>query len=406
MSCCPPSITPDFADGGGGGGGGGGGVQSVIAGTNISVSGTATNPQINNNGVLSVTQGTNVTVSGTANNPIISSSGATPRPSFTIYVSPSGNDSTANGSLSLPFLTIQGAINFRNTLSNTVNTEIFIFAGTYTENLTVNFGNTYFYTDNSPYKDFKTVIINGTVNVDITNLTGQGSCEVCFTNLQFPSSSFITGSTANQGLNIGFNNCSISAWFLHNQNSSQSCTVQYFNCYLQHTGTEALVTSVGCNVQILRCEMLHSNATLNPIINIQNGGGGGSGSLNLQYTIIRSLTSSATAKPIIRYQNTSNSTTNNFLCYNTLTFTSSTTDTGNDKCCIQYNQTGSITVDTVAFNTFECDGAIYTGGQPYAIQKRGAGAVTFNVFGGNYGGQQAHKIDPAIVRVSNMVIAT
>lgn len=378
MSCCPPAITPDFADGGGGGGSGG--VQSVGAGTNITVSGTLTNPVIN-------------------------SSGSTPRPSFTIYVSPSGDNATANGSLSLPFKTIQGAINYRNTLSNTQNIEIFIFAGTYTENLTINYGNTYFYTNSSPYKDFKTVIINGTVNIDITNFTNQGSVEVCFTNLQWPSGSFTTGSTANQGLNIGFNNCSISSWFLHNQNFSQACGVSFYNCYLQHTGTEALVTSVGCNVIIYRCEMLHSNSTVNPIINIQNGGGGGSGALNLQYTFIRSTTTSATAQPIIRYQNTSASNQGNIMCYNTLNFSSQVVDTGTNKCCVQYNQTGAIIVEMMAFNTFDCDGASYTGGQPYAVQKRGAGTVAISVFGGNYGGQLAHRIDPAITRVSNMVLS-
>jgi hypothetical protein len=47
MSCCPPSIVPDFSDNGGGGGGGGGGVQSVNAGTNITISGTPTNPTVN-----------------------------------------------------------------------------------------------------------------------------------------------------------------------------------------------------------------------------------------------------------------------------------------------------------------------------------------------------------------------
>ena len=47
MSCCAPSITPDFAEDGGGGGGGGGGVQSVIAGTNVTVTGGSANPVIN-----------------------------------------------------------------------------------------------------------------------------------------------------------------------------------------------------------------------------------------------------------------------------------------------------------------------------------------------------------------------
>jgi hypothetical protein len=47
MSCCPPSVVPDFSDNGGGGGGGGG-VQSVNAGTGISITGTAIDPVINN----------------------------------------------------------------------------------------------------------------------------------------------------------------------------------------------------------------------------------------------------------------------------------------------------------------------------------------------------------------------
>jgi hypothetical protein len=377
MSCCPPSIVPDFADGGGGGGAG---------------------------GVQSVTGGTNITVTGTLANPVINSSGSTPRPAYTIFVSPSGDDLTADGSISLPFKTIQGGINFRNGLSNTANIEIFIFAGTYTENLTINSGNTYFTTNPSQYKDYKTVIINGTVIVDITNFTSQGSVEVCFAHLQWTSTSFITGSTANQGLQISFTNCYWSGFALHNQNSTQGCIVRYTDCYLQHTGTESLIISVGCSVQIWRCEMYHQNASINPIINIQNGGGGGSGSLNIQYCNIRSVTTSATAQPIIRFQNTSPSTSGNIMNYNSMTFTSSTVDVGQNKCCVQFFQTGAVTFDFVSFNSFDCDGAVYTGGQPYAIQKRGAGAVTFNVSGGNYGGQTAHTIDPAIVRTSSMIL--
>jgi len=376
MACCPPSITPDFSDGGGGGGGGGG-VQSVTAGTNI-------------------------TVTGTISNPIINSAGSTPRPSFTIYVSPNGDNATANGSLSLPFQTIQGAINFRNGLSNTQNIEIFINAGTYTENLTINTGNTYFTTSPQQFKDYKTVVINGTVIIDITNFTSQGSVEVCFSHLQWPSTSFITGSTANQGLQVGFINCYWSGFAVHNQSSTQTYSCRYVDCYIQNTGTEAVITSVGCLIQVLRCEILATNSTLNPVINIQNGNNNG-GNLNIQYCNVRSSTSSALAFPIIRYQNTSAST-GNIMCYNTLTFSSSTVDTGNNKCCVQYNQTGSITADFVAFNSFDCDGASYTGGQPYVIQKRGAGTVTYTVFGGNYGGQSAHTIDPAITRTSTMIL--
>jgi len=45
MSCCPPSITPDFSDGGGGNGIPY--VQTVGAGTNITISGTPTDPVVN-----------------------------------------------------------------------------------------------------------------------------------------------------------------------------------------------------------------------------------------------------------------------------------------------------------------------------------------------------------------------
>lgn len=372
----PPSIIPDYSDSGGGVSG----VQSITAGTNITVTGTPTDPIIN------------------------ASSSNVPRPSTIIYVSPSGNDTTANGSLSLPFLTIQGAINYRNTLSNTLNVEIFIFGGNYAENLSITVPNTFFTCNSAPYLGVKTVLITGTVTVNINVLTGQGSGEVSFTNIGWLSTGITTGSTVAQGLHVGFYNCFILGWALHNQDSPTTYSVRYYDTFLQHTGTEGLIISVGCLLQILRCELIHTNNTTNPIINIQNGGGGGSGSLNLQYTNIRSTTTSATAQPIIRYQNTSTSSSGNIMSYNTLTYTSQVVDTGFNKCCIQYNQTGAITVDMMSFNTFDCDGAIYTGGQPYAIQKRGAGAVTIAVFGGNFGGVQAHRIDPAITRTSTMIL--
>jgi len=55
--------------------GGGGGVDTVTAGTGISVTGTVTNPVINNAGVLTISAGTNISITGTAQNPIINSSG-------------------------------------------------------------------------------------------------------------------------------------------------------------------------------------------------------------------------------------------------------------------------------------------------------------------------------------------
>jgi hypothetical protein len=52
-----------------------GGVDTVTAGTAISLSGTASNPVINNTGVQTVTAGSNITNTGTATNPILNATG-------------------------------------------------------------------------------------------------------------------------------------------------------------------------------------------------------------------------------------------------------------------------------------------------------------------------------------------
>jgi len=76
--------------------GSGGTVQSVTAGTGISVTGTATNPIINNTGVLSVTGGSGVTITGTASAPIVNISGAAIA-SFSAYNSADDLNTTGSG---------------------------------------------------------------------------------------------------------------------------------------------------------------------------------------------------------------------------------------------------------------------------------------------------------------------
>jgi hypothetical protein len=363
------SVVPDYSDSGGSGGGG---VNSVNAGTGITITGTPTDP-------------------------IINSVGSVPRPSTIIYVSPSGDDATANGSLALPFLTIQGAINFRNTLSNTANIEIFIFGGNYVENLTITVPNTYFTCNPAPYSNIKTVSITGTVTVNISVLTGQGSGEVGFTNLNWLSTGITTGSTVAQGLNVSFYNCSILGWMLHNQDSPTTYSVRYFDCILQHNGTEALVISVGCVLTITRCELFHTNPTVNPIINIQNGGGGSGAILNLQYSTVRTNTTSSTPLSLIRFQNTSNSN-NHTMLHNSLFYTSQVSDTGGNKCCVQFNQTGQVNFEAFAYNLLDCGGATYSesGGLPQTIQRRNSGGVALGLFTGNYADPSAPRVSASI----------
>jgi len=384
MSQNVASVVPDYGDSGGSGGGG---VNSVSAGTGVTITGTATDPIIN-------AQPANV-----------------PRPSATIYVSPSGNDTTANGSISSPFLTIQGAINFRNTLSNIANVEIYIFSGNYTGPLIINTANTYLTGPPAPYREAKTVIISGNVTVDINTLTGQGGCEVGFTNLLFTSTQIVTGSSVEQGLLVNFMNCNISGWMQHNESTvTGTYSVRYYDCLLFWNGAEAIVTSVGCLLQIWRCEISHSASDTNPVINLQNGNGGSAAILNLQYTSIRSTTTSASAKPIIRYQNTATSNSNVML-HNSLYFTSSTVDTGAnlDKCCIQFNQTGAVNFETMSFNLLECEGAKFFIGAASTyetIQRRNTGTVNLGVLSTNFAGPTAFYINENIVKsVGQLVIS-
>lgn len=50
------------------------GVLSLTAGTNVSLTGTATNPVVNASGVQTVSAGTNISITGTATNPIVNAS--------------------------------------------------------------------------------------------------------------------------------------------------------------------------------------------------------------------------------------------------------------------------------------------------------------------------------------------
>lgn len=375
MSCCGENWLVPSADPGGGGGGGG--VNSVLAGTNVTITGTPTDPVVN-------------------------ASGSVSRPSATIYVSPSGDDLTADGSISKPFQTIPAALIFRNTLSNLDNVEIYIFSGTYAGPLTINTANTYLTGPPAPYREAKTVIISGNVTVDINTLTGQGGCEVGFTNLLFTSAQVVTGSSVEQGLLVNFMNCNISGWLQHNESTvTGTYNVRYYDCLLFWNGAEALITSVGPLLQIWRCELTHSAADTNPVINLQNGNGGSAAILNLQYTSIRSTTTSATAKPIIRYQNTATSNSNVML-HNSLYFTSSTVDTGNlDKCCIQFNQTGAVNFETMSFNLLECEGARFFIGAASTyetIQRRNTGAVNLGVLSTNFAGPTAFYMNENIVK--------
>jgi hypothetical protein len=129
MSCCPPSITPDFSEGGTGGGGGGGGVESVGAGTNITISGTPTNPIVNAVAGVSAVEGVQGSVNLVGVNCSIVASGQditftvpTIPPSGVQTIATTGAGLSQTGTATNPILENTGVISLGTTGAGIVNT--------------------------------------------------------------------------------------------------------------------------------------------------------------------------------------------------------------------------------------------------------------------------------------------
>jgi hypothetical protein len=378
MSSFPVAVVPEYlynTDGGGGGS-----VNSVNAGTGITVTGTLTDPIIN----------------------------AIPdvKPINSIFVSPNGNDVTNTGGPTSPFLTIAKALDFRSNIATEITVEIILYAGTYNENVTVSITNTVITGFPSAYDtgnaNSKQVTINGAVEV-LTNTLSGGPSSVSLCNLNI-FGLLNTGSTVNQDFTFRMSNCRMDGLVTNTQSTNNTYTAIYSDCYFTIIADARLMFIEGVNVQMIRCEFSHFYASFGSIITIGSGISAG-GTMNMQYCRLLSTTTSPNPFPLITYQNTI-ATSGDIYLHNTLAYLFDTPDSSDNKCCIQFSQNASIIVDMIAYNVFKCDGATYTGGQPYAIQNRNiaGNTVTINSFGGNFGGQAAHKLDNTITVVSNFVL--
>lgn len=386
MSCCAPSITPDYS-GNTGGGGGGSGVQTITAGTNITITGTATNPTIN-------------AITGE-------------RPAYTIYVSPSGNDLSGNGSIQSPFLTIQKAIDYRQTqISENVIVEILIYSGIYSEDLTISMGNTILTGYSSVQYDTPQVFLNGSsvsssfISIDLT--IGEGFVLVGFSNITMNEENIeklITSGTLSNtgGYNLAFNNCNIRGSLnLTSSTYSKATTVSLINCNIKSDNSSAsLIHNSGCILTILQSQLDHTVANTVPVI-LMEANGIYQGVLNCQYSNIRSSTLFTSPFPIIKYNISKSFSTTEQISYNTIYYTDSQPDTGNNKCCIQYNLLADVyfIVMNMNYNSFICDGA-----NTYCVQTVGSiGSLSINNLCNNYAANSANKISTNRTSINNVLI--
>jgi hypothetical protein len=391
MSCTSVNIVPDFGIGTGGGSTAGvTSLEGLLNDVNLTSTG---------NTVAITTSGQNINLEATS--PVSSFV-----PAFSLYVSTNGNDTTGDGSSLNPYQTIGKAILQRATLANNVVVEVLVYAGQYAENLTINTGNIIITGFSSAYDilttNSKPVRLTGNVTVDITVTNTNATTSVALVNLSLVSSTISTTSTVAQTLNFYMSNCRMSGNIINYQNSFQGASSFYDRCYIINTSPSSLLVLIGVNCTVLNCEFQQSDCSQNPVINLQQGNSAG-GVILMRYSKVRCTDATTSVFPLVRYQNSGANTASVF-SYNEFTYTSSAVDTSGNKCCIQFNNSFAMTVTAMIFNTFDCDGASYTGGQPYAVQKRGAGSVTVLLIGANYGGAGAHTLDPAIIKTSQMIL--
>ena len=337
--------------------------------------------------------------------------GAITRPSFTIFVSPNGSDDAGTtGSISNPFLTIQAAINLRqSSIAEIALVEILVYAGIYNENLNITMGNIII-TGYSTYpNDPPQVELQGTT-LSVNPTVVEGVVTIGFTNFKLgtiaSSMAITTTSSSTTGTyNFSLNNCYLLGNLVHTTNPGSRTQISYLNCnIICSNGGVSLVQNNGCLLNILRSRLEQTAGSI-AVINIGSGNDI-DGNMNCQLSEIICSTPSTAPAPIIVYTTDVPTIVRNYLINNVIHYTSSLPDTGTPpaKCCMQLNTTspGSIYFDIMANNLFLCDGGIVGSPNKCIVYNNSGGMAGINYFGGNLGGVLCHSIDNGITRLSNL----
>ena len=306
----------------------------------------------------------------------------------TIFVSSqSGNDTTGNGSPTLPFLTIGKALTVAATFADSIPVAINLYAGTYTETVTVTRNNTFI---NGLSSIAQECYINGVVTYSVTTTTeafitgGMSGVRM---------NSLVCDGTPTVQVNYNFLNCvmispSTVVPFTASQGGSVSYTVVMDGCVMSPTDTRAAgITSVA--VSFLRC--LLSVLTQNSVVLVQ-----GNGTVFIDNSELSSSYTGTNAGALLSISNTVSPTGFHRVSQSRLFYTSTTTDVTGTKCCIRFLNTAAVNavVDNCSFN---CVGAITGTPLIQCIQRTASGAVNL-LYGNIQAVSPAVWISPTITR--------
>lgn len=393
------------------------GVTEVIAGTNVTISGTIALPIINaTGGGIDVSNGIGIIVSGTNpkilstnlvagtninltpnpdNSLTITAGGVTDfRPAYTIFVSTNGNDSTGTGSYLNPFQTIGRALTARNAITDTIEVGISIAEGNYTENPTITTGRTYLYGAASNSRQ-QAVNIVGSITINIPSISTIGTEYVVGINSVQLTGNINAQAAASGPFTVVIGNCLIAGNIILTRTGASAASARIQNNTITCGGGDTIGLNFGGFAVTLLNNVITCNATTQPCIQLLNATGFAvAGTLLMNYNILTYAGAGTTLGACIKHNSTSNAVGNQ--CnYNLFQYTSTATDTGSqNKCIIQQTSAASTTYDTVCYNVMLVPGASFTGGagQPVVLQERG-GSFIINSFGGNYALPTAFRID-------------
>ena len=292
-------------------------------------------------------------------------------PTFQIYVSKNGSDTTGTGSIMQPFLTITKALTTASAFSDTNIVTILLTPGNFTETVTVSRNNTFI---NGLSTNSQEVSITGAVsfpintqtvgfiNAGIVGITINGS-------LAFSTTSTVpTAFTAISGVINGI----AGTIPLTLSTTSTSGNVNYSSQSMVIVTVDTIAISLTNVKGSFVLDNVRGTTTLLETF--------GNSSFTMFASQFTNTNTTATAPPVIKLSNTAPASAIIGIANSYISYTSITVDTGLNKCCIQLATTAGATATVNLLYTFlYCEGARVTNGTPGAylcVQNPGLGSIT------------------------------
>jgi len=265
----------------------------------------------------------------------------------TLYVAKNGNDTTGNGSIAAPYLTIQKAIDVAELTASVTNLfVIYIAPGDYIENITFTDGCISLIGAVASQNKIEITEITGSVTVAVTANASLFENQVILSGLSI-SGTITDTSTVNHSLLLQDTNVFSAGRALYVNSSSADQRTNLINCQIQQTsaGANPVVEIANGVVEIERCDIFTA-ASQNCVLV--------SGDANAVRVVLSAFENSSSSTTVAAlFAITSSSALVHNIGNNTFSFTTLANRTGSPTSCALLIDAGSTNV-TVAFTQNEC----------------------------------------------------